>query len=59
VKGWCTEIELRFRGRGHRIDFKDLTFDSRRQLAELDYGTSSHAASQSLAENHVGLPMEW
>jgi p-hydroxybenzoate 3-monooxygenase len=34
-------------------------FDQRRQLAELDYVTSSRAASQSLAENYVGLPMEW
>jgi p-hydroxybenzoate 3-monooxygenase len=34
-------------------------FDNRRQLAELDYVTSSRAASQSLAENYVGLPMEW
>jgi p-hydroxybenzoate 3-monooxygenase len=34
-------------------------FDRRRQLAELDYVTSSRAASQSLAENYVGLPMEW
>ncbi len=34
-------------------------FDHRRQLAELDYVTSSRAASQSLAENYVGLPMEW
>jgi p-hydroxybenzoate 3-monooxygenase len=34
-------------------------FDHRRQLAELDYVTSSHAASQSLAENYVGLPLEW
>lgn len=33
-------------------------FDRRRQLAELDYVTSSRAASQSLAENYVGLPME-
>ena len=33
-------------------------FDQRRQLAELDYVTSSRAASQSLAENYVGLPME-
>lgn len=36
----------------------DNPFDRRRQLAELDYVTSSHAASQSLAENYVGLPME-
>ena len=33
-------------------------FDQRRQLAELDYVTSSRAASQTLAENYVGLPME-
>jgi p-hydroxybenzoate 3-monooxygenase len=33
-------------------------FDERRQLAELDYVTSSRAASQSLAENYVGLPMD-
>jgi p-hydroxybenzoate 3-monooxygenase len=33
-------------------------FDHRRQLAELDYVTSSRAASQALAENYVGLPME-
>ena len=37
----------------------DNPFDRRRQLAELDYVTSSRAASQSLAENYVGLPMEW
>ncbi|HEX8712459.1 MAG TPA: 4-hydroxybenzoate 3-monooxygenase [Terracidiphilus sp.] len=34
-------------------------FDRRRQLAELDYVTSSRAAAQSLAENYVGLPMDW
>jgi p-hydroxybenzoate 3-monooxygenase len=34
-------------------------FDRRRQLAELDYVTSSRAATSSLAENYVGLPMEW
>ena len=34
-------------------------FDHRRQLAELDYVTSSRAATQTLAENYVGLPMEW
>ena len=33
-------------------------FDHRRQLAELDYVTSSKAAAKSLAENYVGLPME-
>jgi p-hydroxybenzoate 3-monooxygenase len=36
----------------------DNAFDQRRQLAELDYVTSSHVAQQSLAENYVGLPME-
>lgn len=36
----------------------DNAFDRRRQLAELDYVTSSRAASQTLAENYVGLPME-
>jgi len=36
----------------------DNAFDQRRQLAELEYVTSSRAASQSLAENYVGLPME-
>lgn len=33
-------------------------FDQRRQLAELDYVTSSRAAAQALAENYVGLPLE-
>src|SRR5579862_1947026 len=33
-------------------------FDHRRRLAELDYVTSSRAASQTLAENYVGLPLE-
>jgi p-hydroxybenzoate 3-monooxygenase len=33
-------------------------FDRRRQLAELDYVTGSRAASQSLAENYVGLPFD-
>jgi p-hydroxybenzoate 3-monooxygenase len=36
----------------------DNAFDQRRQVAELDYVTSSRAASQSLAENYVGLPMD-
>lgn len=34
-------------------------FDERRQLAELDYVTSSRSAAMTLAENYVGLPMEW
>ncbi len=33
-------------------------FDHRRQIAELDYVTSSQAAAESLAENYVGLPIE-
>jgi p-hydroxybenzoate 3-monooxygenase len=41
----------------HRFD-DDNAFDQRRQLAELEYLTSSRAASQSLAENYVGLPMD-
>jgi p-hydroxybenzoate 3-monooxygenase len=32
-------------------------FDQRRQLAELDYVTSSQPAMTSLAENYVGLPL--
>ena len=35
----------------------DNPFDRRRQLAELDYVTSSRAAAKSLAENYVGLPL--
>jgi p-hydroxybenzoate 3-monooxygenase len=41
----------------HRLP-DDNPFDRRRQIAELDYVTSSQAASRSLAENYVGLPME-
>ncbi|HTT18811.1 MAG TPA: 4-hydroxybenzoate 3-monooxygenase [Candidatus Sulfotelmatobacter sp.] len=41
----------------HLFD-SDTSFDRRRQLGELDYVTSSRAASQSLAENYVGLPMD-
>lgn len=33
-------------------------FDHRRQIAELDYVTSSRAAMTALAENYVGLPLE-
>ena len=39
--------------------FPDATaFDGSRQLAELDYVTSSRAAAMTLAENYVGLPFE-
>ena len=41
----------------HRFD-TDVPFDRRRQLAELDYVTSSRAASTALAENYVGLPID-
>jgi p-hydroxybenzoate 3-monooxygenase len=41
----------------HRFD-TDNAFDRRRQIGELDYVTSSRAASQSLAENYVGLPLD-
>jgi p-hydroxybenzoate 3-monooxygenase len=40
----------------HRISGDDR-FEQRRQLADLDYLTSSRAAAQSFAENYVGLPM--
>jgi len=33
-------------------------FDMKRQVAELDYVTSSHAAAVSLAENYAGLPID-
>jgi p-hydroxybenzoate 3-monooxygenase len=33
-------------------------FDYRRQLAELDYVTTSRAAMTSLAENYTGLPLD-
>jgi len=46
---WMTAMLHRFHD--------DNAFDQRRQLAELEYLTSSRAASQSLAENYVGLPM--
>ncbi len=36
----------------------DNAFDRRRQLAELDYVTSSRAAMTTLAENYVGLPFD-
>jgi len=34
-------------------------FDLRRQVAELDYVTSSVAAASSLAENYAGLPLDF
>lgn len=48
---WMTSILHKFPGAN--------PFDQRRQLAELDYVTSSQAAARSLAENYVGLPMDF
>jgi p-hydroxybenzoate 3-monooxygenase len=47
---WMTQIMHRFPD--------ETAFDHRRQLAELDYLTSSQAAMKSLAEQYVGLPLE-
>jgi len=47
---WMTSMLHRFEG--------DNAFQYRMQVAELDYVTGSRAASTSLAENYVGLPME-
>jgi p-hydroxybenzoate 3-monooxygenase len=46
---WMTSMLHRFPG--------DDRFEERRQLAELDYMTSSKVAAQTFAENYVGLPM--
>jgi p-hydroxybenzoate 3-monooxygenase len=40
----------------HRLPDGD-GFEEHRQLADLDYLTSSRAAAQAFAENYVGLPM--
>jgi p-hydroxybenzoate 3-monooxygenase len=48
---WMTSMLHRFAN--------DNPFDQRRQIAELDYVTSSRAAAQTLAENYVGLPMDY
>lgn len=43
----------------HRHDEGDYAaYDSKRQLAELDYVTSSEAAATSLAEQYSGLPFD-
>jgi p-hydroxybenzoate 3-monooxygenase len=42
----------------HRFDDENA-FDHRRQIADIDYLTSSDAAKMTWAENYVGLPMEW
>ncbi|HUI60210.1 MAG TPA: 4-hydroxybenzoate 3-monooxygenase [Steroidobacteraceae bacterium] len=46
---WMTALLHRFA--------TDSPFDRRRQLAELEYLTSSRAAALTLAENYVGLPL--
>jgi p-hydroxybenzoate 3-monooxygenase len=47
---WMTTLLHRF--------FDHTPFDQRMQAAELDYVFSSHPASQALAENYVGLPLQ-
>jgi len=42
----------------HRYSGEYADFDMKRQLAELDYVTSSQAAAISLAENYAGLPID-
>jgi p-hydroxybenzoate 3-monooxygenase len=37
---------------------EETPFDRRRQLADLDYITSSETAAKSLAEQYVGLPLD-
>lgn len=48
---WMTQMLHRFE--------EDTPFDRRRQRAELDYVTTSRAAMTTLAENYVGLPLDW
>jgi p-hydroxybenzoate 3-monooxygenase len=36
----------------------EMDFDTKRQIAEIDYVTGSQAAMMSLAENYAGLPIE-
>jgi p-hydroxybenzoate 3-monooxygenase len=47
---WMTSTLHRFPG--------ENVFDYRRQIADLDYLTSSRAAMTSLAEQYVGLPLD-
>ncbi len=41
----------------HRFNLEN-DFDMKRQIAEIDYVTTSEVAAKSLAENYAGLPME-
>lgn len=47
---WMTRIMHRFP--------EETSFDHRRQLSELNYLTSSEAASKTLVEQYVGLPLD-
>ena len=47
---WMTSMLHRFHS--------ETPFDHRRQIAELDYVTTSRAAATALAENYVGLPLD-
>jgi p-hydroxybenzoate 3-monooxygenase len=47
---WMTQLMHIFPG--------ESDFDRRRQLADLDYITSSETAAKSLAEQYVGLPLD-
>lgn len=42
----------------HRNNNHD-SFERNVQLTELDYVCTSLAASKTLAENYVGLPIQW
>ena len=54
---WLVQrFSLWMTGMLHRFPGCDK-FEEHRQLADLDYLTTSHAAAQSFAENYVGLPM--
>jgi p-hydroxybenzoate 3-monooxygenase len=48
---WMTSMLHRFA--------EHTAFDRRRQIAELDYLTTSSAAAAALAEHYAGLPIEW
>jgi p-hydroxybenzoate 3-monooxygenase len=55
---WLVQrFSLWMTGMLHRFPGTD-GFEERRQLADLDYLTSSRAAAQTFAENYVGLPLE-
>ena len=54
---WLVQrFSLWMTGMLHKFPGNDK-FEEHRQLADLDYLTSSRAAAQSFAENYVGLPM--